>query len=58
MNRAWKWFIYALLFILFYTDRQQSNVIKELSERVEVLEQEFSGQCLEDYDVGTYNQVD
>ena len=45
MNRAWKYTIYALLLILFYTDRQQSNVIKELSERVEVLEQEFSGQC-------------
>lgn len=50
MVRAWKYFIYALLFILFYTDRQQSKVIKDLTERVEVLEQ-YSGQCYtEEYD--------
>lgn len=45
MFRAWKYFIYALLFILFYTDRQQSKCIKELTERVEILEQQYSGQC-------------
>jgi len=44
MVRAWKYFIYALLFILFYTDRQQSKCIKELTARVETLEQ-YSGQC-------------
>jgi len=44
MVRAWKYFIYALLAILFYTDSQQSKCIKELTARVETLEQ-YSGQC-------------